>query len=148
MKNNKNLMNAIFSLKRFCVAGKLMLVICMMWCTNVLYAQIVEEPQVTGLMDRWINYNIEHQELRGWRIQLLASVDRRQAESVKRKFEANYKENPLMFVHNNPYFHLKVGAFMTMQRAQAFLYQMQKDYPQAIIVTDHLLMDELLLYDQ
>ncbi len=111
-------------------------------------AQLTEEPQITALMNRWVAYNMEHQEIRGWRIQIMASIDRRQMESARRVFEKRYPEYPVIFIHNEPYFHLKVGAFTTMQRAQAFLKKMQQDYPQAIPVTDNLKVEELLLYDQ
>jgi hypothetical protein len=112
------------------------------------HAQLVEDPQITSLMNRWKTYNLEHQEIRGYRIQIMASVDRRQIESARRTFENRYPEYPIVFIHNEPYFHLKVGAFMTMQKAQAFLKRMQHDYPQAIPVTDNLKVEELLLYDQ
>jgi SPOR domain len=110
--------------------------------------QLIEDPHITALMDRWKMYNIEHQEIRGWRIQILATVDRRQIESLRRSFENKYPEYPVIFLHNEPYYHLKVGAFTTMQKAQAFLKKMQQDYPQAIPVTDNLKVEELLLYDQ
>jgi hypothetical protein len=112
------------------------------------HGQLVEEPQITDLLDRWKAYNQEHQEISGWRIQIMASIDRRQMETARRTFEKRYPEYPVLFVHNEPYFHLKVGAFMTMQKAQAFLRKMQPDYPQAIPVTDNLKVEELLLYDQ
>lgn len=112
------------------------------------FAQLEEDPQITALMDRWKTYNLEHQEIRGWRIQVLASVDRRQMESAKRTFENLYPDYPVIFVHNAPYFHLKVGAFLTQQKAQAFMKKLQADYPQAIPVTDNIKVEELLLYDQ
>jgi len=111
-------------------------------------AQLVEDPQITSMMNRWKTYNTENQEVRGYRIQIMASVDRRQIESTRRTFENRYPEYPIVFLHNEPYFHLKVGAFLTMQKAQAFLRKMQHDYPQAIPVTDNLKVEELLLYDQ
>ncbi len=112
------------------------------------HAQIIEEPAITSLMDRWKAYNLEHTEIQGWRIQIMASVDRRQMETARRTFENRYPEYPVIFIHNEPYFHLKVGAFLSMQKAQAFLKKMQHDYPQAIPVTDVLKTEELLLYDQ
>jgi hypothetical protein len=112
------------------------------------YGQLEEDPQITALMDRWKAYNLEHQEIRGWRIQVLASIDRRQMESAKRTFENLYPDYPVIFVHNAPYFHLKVGAFLTQQKAQAFMKKLQADYPQAIPVTDNIKVEELLLYDQ
>jgi hypothetical protein len=111
-------------------------------------AQLVEDPHITSLMERWTEYNKDHQEVRGWRIQILASIDRRQMESARRTFENRYPDYPVIFVHNEPYFHLKVGAFLTMQKAQALLKKLQEDYPQAIPVTDLLKVEELLLYDQ
>jgi hypothetical protein len=111
-------------------------------------AQLVESPGVIALMEQWKKYNLEHQEITGWRIQILATVDRRQMETVKRKFEQLYPEFPLHFHHNEPYFHLRAGAFLSLQRAQAFLKQMQSEYPAAIPVTDKIKVEELLLYDQ
>jgi hypothetical protein len=99
-------------------------------------------------MNRWITYNRDQVETRGWRIQIMASIDRRQMETARRTFERRYPEYPVIFVHNEPYFHLKVGAFLSMQKAQAFLRKMQEEYPQAIPVTDILKVEELLLYDQ
>jgi SPOR domain len=112
------------------------------------FGQLVEEPQITDLMDRWKAYNEGVEEVRGWRIQIMASVDRRQMESARRTFENRYPDYPVQFIHNEPYYHLKVGAFLTMQKAQAFMKKMQEDYPQAIPVTDNLKVEELLLYDQ
>ena len=115
---------------------------------STIHAQIIESPEITSLMQRWKAYNLEHQELSGYRIQILATVDRRQMESVRHKFENLYPEYPIHTTHNDPYFQLKTGAFLTMQKAQAFLKMMQKEYPAAIPVTDEIEMDELLLYDQ
>lgn len=132
-----------------CFFCKLLLSIgCLLIAVVISQAQIVEEPQITALMTRWKNYNMETQELRGWRIQIMASIDRRQMETARRNFERKYPEYPVIFVHNAPYFHLKVGAFTNMQKAQAFIAKMKEDYPQAIPVTDNLKVEELLLYDQ
>ncbi len=126
----------------------LIVLLLILFTSSTAHAQLVEESNVTSLMDRWAIYNETHQEMSGYRIQILASTDRRQAESVRKKFENMYREYPILFVHNYPYYHLKVGAFMTMQKAQAFLYKMQLDFPQAIPVTDNITMEELLKFDQ
>jgi len=113
-----------------------------------LQGQLIESPEITAMMEQWKTYNLEHQEVSGYRIQILATVDRRQMETVRHKFENLYPEYPIHTTHNDPYFQLKTGAFLTMQKAQAFLKLMQKEYPAAIPVTDELKVDELLLYDQ
>ncbi len=115
---------------------------------SLAHGQLVESPEITSLMERWKAYNLEHQELTGYRIQILATVDRRQMEAVRQRFENRYPEYPIHTNHNDPYFQLKTGAFLRMQKAQAFLKLLQKDYPEAIPVTDEIKVDELLLYDQ
>ena len=124
------------------------LIFCFVLFALPAFGQIIEEPAITDLMSRWRTYNLENQEVQGWRIQILATVDRRQSESTRRDFENKYPDFPLHFVHNEPYYHLKVGAFVNTQRAQAFLKKMQADYPQSITVTDMVKIEELLLYDQ
>ncbi|MFZ1679283.1 MAG: SPOR domain-containing protein [Saprospiraceae bacterium] len=111
-------------------------------------AQIIEQASITDLIERWKTYNLDNAEVSGWRIQLLATVDRRQVEKEKRIFENKYPDYPTHMVNNQPYFHLKTGAFLTMQKAQAFLKKLQHDYPGAIIVEDLIKTDEMLLYDQ
>ena len=110
--------------------------------------QLIETPAITELMHEWKMYNLEHPEVPGWRIQILATIDRRQMESMVRRFENIYPDYPIHTTHNEPYYHLKTGAFLTMQKAQAFMKKLQPDYPSAIPVTDHLKVEELLLYDQ
>ena len=127
--------------------------ICMMICfivckVNCLQAQLVESPGITMLMDHWKAYNLDHQELSGWRIQLLATVDRRQMETAQRRFENLYPDFPTHATHNDPYFQLRTGAFLTRQKAQAYLKIIQKDYPAAITVNDIIKVEELILYDQ
>ena len=112
------------------------------------YCQLIEEPEVTGLMERWKVHNLGNNEIKGWRIQILATVDRRQMESIRRRFENIYPDYPVHTTHNDPYFLLKTGAFLSMQKAQAFLKKLQKEYPAAIPVADLIKADELLLYDQ
>jgi hypothetical protein len=119
-----------------------------MFLFSIAQGQLIESPEITSLMDRWKSYNLEHQELTGYRIQILATVDRRQMETARHKFENLYPEYPIHTTHNDPYYQLKTGAFLNVQKAQAFLKLLQKDYPAAIPVTDEIKVDELLLYDQ
>ena len=118
----------------------------MVW--SAIHGQLIESPEITSMVERWKTYNLDHQELTGYRIQILATVDRRQMETVRHKFENNYPDFPIHTTHNDPYFQLQTGAFLTMQKAQAFLKMLQKEYPAAIPVTDEIKVDELLLYDQ
>ena len=123
----------------------MMLCLCL---SETSHAQLIETPAISALMEKWKLYNAEHQEVYGWRVQILATVDRRQMESVQRKYEDKNPDYPIHSTHNEPYYHLKTGAFINMGKAQAFMRQLQKEYPSAILVRDHFKMEEVLLYDQ
>jgi hypothetical protein len=110
--------------------------------------QIIEQPEVSDLIERWKMYNMGNKEVRGFRVQILATTDRRQMETVQRAFERKYPDYPVHFAHNEPYWYLKTGAFITNQKAQAFMKKMSKEYPASLIVTDMIKGEELLLYDQ
>ena len=111
-------------------------------------AQIIEEASVSDLMERWKLLNMATKEVRGYRVQILASTDRRHVESVQREFERKYPDYPVHFAHNEPYYYLKTGAFIANQKAQGFMKKMAKEYPASLIVTDMIKGEELLLYDQ
>ena len=138
-------MKNIFNIVSFKI---LLTAICI--CCFAFYgkAQIAEQAHVTDLMDRWRLYNMGNKEVRGFRVQILATTDRRQMEAVQREFERKYPDYPVHFAHNEPYWYLKTGAFVTNQKAQAFMRKMAKEYPSSIIVTDMIKGEELLLYDQ
>lgn len=115
--------------------------------TAVLYGQsITEDPAITRMMDSFVAYNKEHQEVRGWRVQILVTTDRRQMERVRSRFELTYPEYELHFSHENPFYHLKTGAFMSQQDARPFLFKLRKQYPNAFIVADEIEVGEILKY--
>ena len=130
-------------IKSFCLTC-----IFLMGFSNNGSCQIIEQAHVADLMERWKMFNMSNKEVRGFRIQILATTDRRQMENVQREFERKHPDYPIYFSHNEPYWYLKTGAFLTNQKAQAYMKQMSKEYPASIIVTDMIKGEEFLLYDQ
>lgn len=116
--------------------------------SSAVHSQVVEQTRITDLMERWRVYNMSNKEVRGFRVQILATTDRRQLETVQRAFEKKYPDWPVHFAHNEPYFYLKTGAFLSNQKAQGFMKKMAKEYPASLIVSDMIKAEELLLYDQ
>jgi hypothetical protein len=132
---------------RTIISGAVLL-FCLMAMSNTSQAQIIEQTRISDLMERWKMHNMSNKEVRGFRVQILATTDRRQMETVQREFERRYPDYPVHFAHNEPYFYLKTGAFLTNQKAQGFMKKMAKEYPASLIVTDMIKGEELLLYDQ
>lgn len=109
---------------------------------------IVEEPLITRMMKSYVDYHKNHTELRGWRIQLIATTDKRQMESARKKFAETYPDYDAVFTHVPPFFHLKAGAFLKKQDALPFLEKMKETYPGAFLVADQLEVEELLRYQK
>lgn len=108
--------------------------------------QVTEEPAVTRMMENFIAFNKEHQTVRGWRVQILVTTDRRQMEQVRSRFKRLYPGYELHFTHENPYYHLKTGAFLTQQSARPVLQELRKDFPGAFLVAGEIELKEVLLY--
>ncbi len=111
-----------------------------------LCQQIVEDPHITRLMESFKSYHQSNQVVRGWRIQILATTDRRVMEQTRVQFERLFPEYELHALHQNPFYHLKTGAFMTQQDARPMLRRMQRHYPAAFMVTELIEVSEILKY--
>lgn len=109
---------------------------------------IVEEPLISQMMKSYVDYHKNHTELRGWRIQLIATTDKRQMESARKKFAETYPDYDVVYTHVPPFFHLKAGAFLKKQDALPFLEKMKETYPGAFLVADQLEVAELLRYQK
>jgi hypothetical protein len=107
---------------------------------------ITEEQAITHMMQSFVEYNKANTHVRGWRIQILSTTDRRVMESTQAKFKRLYPEYELQFVHQNPYYHLRTGAFLTQQDARPMLRKMQRNFAGAFIVTDEFEIHEVLSY--
>ena len=107
---------------------------------------IEEDPAVTKMMEGFVEFNKAHQTVRGWRVQILVTTDRRQMETTRKEFEATYPDYKIYYQHENPFYHLKSGAFLTQAAARPFLRLMQESYASAFVVSDEIDLEEVLLY--
>lgn len=107
--------------------------------TAVGFAQRVEiyaDPAIEQLMRTWIAQNRSNPRLEGWRVQIASSTDRQRIESTRAQFLTLYAGVPADWVHERPYYKLRVGAFRTRQEAMAFLLQLRPSYPDAYPTRD------------
>ncbi len=98
---------------------------------------IKEEPMVTQMMSRFASINKGTTSLDGWRIQVIATPDRAQLENARQVFQYKYPNIPVDWVHANPYYKLRVGAFVTKLEAMRLQYLLKRDYPSAYLVRDN-----------
>lgn len=107
---------------------------------------IVEDPDVTQLMERFVQHNRLHQKVRGWRVQVFVTTNRRQIESERQRFRELFPDYRVEFSHDDPFYHLKSGAFLTQSAARPFLYAIRTEFPGAFAVADDIDVSEVLLY--
>jgi len=84
--------------------------------------------------------------VKAWRIQVLASGDRRKVESEKERFENIYPYYRLELVHDNPYYIIKIRDVAYREKIDALhlLHQIKRRYPAAILVLDDVKPQKLL----
>lgn len=99
--------------------------------------QIKEEPAIAQMMDRYTIINKSVAAIDGWRIQILATPDRRQLENARQVFQYKYPNISVDWVHINPWYKLYVGAFATKLDAMRLQYLLKRDYPNAYLVRDN-----------
>ncbi|MCP3931469.1 MAG: SPOR domain-containing protein [Bacteroidetes bacterium] len=97
---------------------------------------VKEDPAISSLVNRFIEINRSKGFIEGWRIQILATTDRRRMESAKQNFQFRYPNITVDWVHAKPYYKLRAGAFSTRLEAFRLLHILKKDYPGAYQIQD------------
>lgn len=119
--------------------NRLVVIVMALMAVSGLQAQSVQlnaDPEIEQLANDWIRENRNNPGIEGWRVQLLSTTDRSRVEAGKRQFLGLYPTVPADWVHEKPYYKLRVGAFHTRWEAQAFLMVLGDTYPGAYPARD------------
>jgi hypothetical protein len=124
-----------------------LIIACMVCSVFVTHAQtLVEDPEITTLMESFTAWSMANTQVRGWRIQILSTTDRRVMEETQSRFQRTYPEYKLIFTHQNPYYHLRTGAFLSQMDSRPLLKKLQRHFPGAFVVADEIEVAETLDY--
>ena len=88
-------------------------------------------------MERMIEITRNQNQVEGWRIQILATTDRRKMEDAKSRFLANYPQLAGNWIHAKPFYKLRAGAFTSRLDAIRLLHELKRDYPSAYPAKDN-----------
>lgn len=103
-----------------------------------------EEPAITDMMDKFKSEGQLSDQIRGWRIQIMTTDDRRKMEASRAKFTRMYPDTDIQWEHVRPYYKVKVGAWEDKRSLQVFLLEIKNDFPSAIPVMDDIKKAELV----
>lgn len=95
-----------------------------------------EATPIGAIMQAWISDNRANLRVVGWRAQVLSSTDRQQIESARTRFRLENPNIPAEWIHEKPYYKLRVGAFRTKVEALAFISTIRDLYPDAFPAQD------------
>lgn len=98
--------------------------------------QVFESPEITALLQQFTSRNKSKVYLSGWRVQILATTDRVKLESTLAAFKAQYPYLPVNWIHDRPYYLLRVGAFTSKQEAYGLQQQLRPQYPTTYLMPD------------
>lgn len=97
---------------------------------------ISEDFMIERMMSRYVAINQTNPTVAGWRIQVLASTDRRKVESAYSGFSMRFPQYPCEWMHAKPYYKLKAGAFLTKLDAIAATKEIKRYYRSALPTFD------------
>jgi hypothetical protein len=121
-----------------------LLVILIFCITSSAQVQITEDPFVASLVQKHKDQNRMSTMISGWRIQLLATTDRRKVENEESKFIQRYPLIQVNWEHSKPYYKLKAGAFATRLDATRLLKELKQDYSSALLTRSDVSINEVL----
>ena len=101
---------------------------------------------ITQMMDQFTSTNKEESKIKGWRVQIITTNDRRKMETARGKFSSLYPDIKVKWNHVAPYYRVKVGAYENKMQLMGFLLELKKDFPGVIPVMDNINKSELVGY--
>lgn len=107
-----------------------------MLALNAQNIKVTEQPPIAEMMDRFVSINKSKQFVPGWRIQILATSDRQRLESERQAFQYKYPNITVDWIHSNPYFKLRAGAFATKLEAMRLKHILESEYTGLYLVKD------------
>lgn len=126
---------------------KIYFVFVFLMMVGVIFAQqvlVTEEPAITELMKRYLEENKREKTIKGWRIQIIATTDRRKMQNAKTKFISIYPDIKLKWEHIPPYYKVAIGAWEDKITCEAFLVDIKNHFHTSIPVVDDIKKVELI----
>lgn len=106
---------------------------------------ISEDFMIERMMSKFIEINKAHPVVKGWRIQVMASTDRRKVEAAYASFAGRFPQYPCEWTHVKPYYKLRAGAFLTKLEAIAATNEIKRYYRSALPAFDaNIRIEEIL----
>jgi len=101
-------------------------------------------PTIETMMDNFVTKNKDETTVKGWRIQIITTDNRRKMETARGKFSGLYPDMEVKWNHVAPYYRVRVGAYENKMQLMGFLLELKRDFPGVIPVMDNIKKTELI----
>lgn len=99
---------------------------------------IEESPLIASFLHQYIDAQQAEENVRGWRVQIISTDNRREMEKAKAKFEMLYPDIETSWTHMVPYYQVRVGAYEDKSKLMAFMLEVKEEFPTATPVVDDI----------
>lgn len=98
--------------------------------------QVKASAVITQMESRFVQRNKSQLTSEGWRVQILATTDRQNMETVRQNVQYQYPNVLVDWVHSKPYYKLRAGAFQTKLEAMRLKHVLEQDFDGLYLVRD------------
>ena len=127
----------------------ILILVTVLMLTNIsnIISQVIlnESSSIQSLMDSYKSVKQETDLVKGWRIQIITTDDRRKMEKARNKFSYLYPGMKSTWVHESPYYKVKVGAYKTKMELQGLLSKLKREFRGVIPIVDKINKKDLLM---
>ena len=112
----------------------------LLWITPLcLQGQVIlnTPSSVDNLMQQFEQMNTAKEKISGYRLQIVASDDRRKVDRVRSQVSQSHPEYRVIWKFSNPYYKVLAGAFRTKLEAERARYLVGQTYNNVLIVMDN-----------
>jgi hypothetical protein len=106
--------------------------------------RIIPTSEVSTLFNKYKEIHKESTTLKGWKIQILSSTNRRSMEKVRGEFMHFYPGYAIRSDFSNPYYILRVGTFETKNQAIPLFRELKDRFDQALLVVENIKKSDLI----
>lgn len=122
-----------------------LLLIAITYCADA-QVTVVEDDQVSQMLRNYQSNERAETTIKGYRIQIITTPDRRKMEATRAKFTGMYPNVRMEWEHVSPYYQVRVGAYETKMDLMDFMIELKKDFRDAIPVVSDIEKNELVAY--
>jgi len=106
--------------------------------------RIIPTTEVSNLFGKYKEIHRESSTLKGWKIQILSTTNRRNMEKVRGEFMYRHPGYGIRSDFSNPYYVLRVGSFETKNQAMPLFKELKNKFGQALLVVENIKKSDLI----